>query len=154
VTTPTLGYEEDTRITKSEIAKVQLTEAISLFLAGKYLCAITLSGAAEEIFARLLNAHGEKSIVEASFHTIQSIRDKTGLCVMGNRTKNEIFNEWNTARNTLKHHGKESEAAISLNLFDEAYWMIKRALSNANKLSISIDSELDFENWVIININL
>jgi hypothetical protein len=154
VTTPTLGYEEDTQITKDEIAKVQLTEAISLFLAGKYLCAITLSGAAEEIFARLLNARGEKSIVESSFNAIQSVREKTGFCVMGNRPKNEIFNEWNTARNALKHHGKESEDVISLNLFDEAYWMIKRALSNANKLSISIGNELDFENWVIININL
>lgn len=152
--TQTLGFEDDTQITKDEIAKVQLTEAISLFLAGKYLCAITLSGAAEEIFARLLNAHGEKSIVESSFHAIQSVREKTGLCVMGNRPKNEIFNEWNTARNALKHHGKESEDVISLNLFDEAYWMIKRALSNANKLGISIGNELDFENWVIININL
>lgn len=73
---------------------------------------------------------------------------------MGNRPKNEIFNEWNTVRNALKHHGKESEDVISLNLFDEAYWMIKRALSNANKLGISIGNELDFENWVIININL
>jgi hypothetical protein len=154
VTTPTLGYEENTRITKEELAKVQLTEAISLFLAGKYVCAITLSGAAEEIFARLLNARGEKSIVESSFHVIQNVREKTGLSVMGNRPKNEIFNEWNTARNTLKHHGKESKDVINLNLFDEAYWMIKRALSNANELSTSIDNELDFENWVIININL
>lgn len=59
-------------------------------------------------------------------------------CEQPNRPKNEIFNEWNTARNALKHHGKESEDVISLNLFDEAYWMIKRALSNANKLGISI----------------
>mgnify|MGYP001766917021 CR=1 FL=1 len=154
MTTPKLGYEEDTRITKTEIARVQLTEAISLFLAGKHLCAITLSGAAEEIFARLLNSRGEKSIVESSFHEIQSIREKTGLCVMSNRLKNEVFNEWNSARNTLKHHGKESEETISLNLFDEAYWMIRRALSNAEKLSISIDNEPEFENWVIIKINL
>lgn len=154
MTTQTLGYEEDTRITKDEIAEIQLIEAISLFLAGKYLCAVTLSGAAEEIFARLLNARGEKSIVESSFHAIHSIREKTGLCVVGNRAKNEIFNEWNAARNALKHHEKEAEELIGLNLFDEAYWMIRRALSNAKKLGISIGNELDFDNWVIININL
>lgn len=73
---------------------------------------------------------------------------------MGNRPKNMIFNEWNTARNTLKHHGKESDEAITINLFDEAYWMIKRALSNATKLNITIDNEIDFESWVVININL
>ena len=73
---------------------------------------------------------------------------------MGGRPKNEIFNEWNTARNTLKHHEKESEEAIAINLFDEAYWMIKRALANATKLGSSTHNKVDFENWVIININL
>ncbi len=152
--TPTLGYKDDTKIAKSEIAKTQLNEAILLFLAGKFLCAITLAGAAEEIFARLLNARGEQSVVETSFQAIQKLREQIGLSVMGGRPKNEIFNEWNTARNTLKHHGKEGEEAITINLFDEAYWMIKRALANAAKLEVSIHSELDFENWVIININL
>lgn len=152
--TPTLGHENDTLITKSEVAKVQLNEAIALFLAGKYLCAITLSGAAEEIFARLLNAQGKKSIVESSFQTIQDVREKTGLPAMGSRPKNEIFNEWNTARNTLKHHGKESDEPIRINLFDEAYWMIKRALSNAKGMNVEISNELDFENWIIMNINL
>ena len=152
--TPTLGHEDDSQITKSEIAKTQLNEAISLFLAGKFLCAITLAGAAEEIFARLLNARGEQSVVETSFQAIQELREQTGLSVMGGRPKNEIFNEWNTARNTLKHHGKEGEEPITINPFDEAYWMIKRALANATKLEVCIHSELDFENWVIININL
>ncbi|UUZ65144.1 hypothetical protein LP417_11135 [Polaromonas sp. P1-6] len=151
--TPTLGYEEDTTITKSEVAKIQLSEAISHFLAGKYLCAITLSGAAEEIFARLLNARGERSVVEASFQAITDIREKTGLSAMGGKPKNEIFKEWNEARNTLKHHGKERDEVITINLFDEAYWMIKRALANAKKLQVPIGKELDFENWVVINVN-
>lgn len=152
--TPTLGYEDNTQITKSEIAKTQLNEAISLFLAGKYLCSITLAGAAEEVFARLLNSRGRQSAVETSFQMIQKLREQTGLAVMGEKPKNEIFNEWNSARNTLKHHGKEGEEAITINLFDEVYWMIKRALINAKMLNESIHSELDFENWVIININL
>lgn len=41
-----------------------------------------------------------------------------------------------------------------LNLFDEAYWMIRRALANTKSLSLQISNEVDFENWVIVNINM
>ena len=150
----TLGFEEDTRISKQKIAEIQLVEAINLFLANKYLCAITLAGAAEEVFARLLNQQGEVSVVEKSFQSIQRIREKTDISVMGEKPKNEIFNEWNSARNRLKHHGKTDDEAVSINLFDEAYWMIKRGLANAEKLEIPINNQLDFENWIIVNINM
>lgn len=150
----TLGYEVDTTITKTEVASVQLIEAIDLFLAGKFLCAITLAGASEEILARLLNARGDKSIVEDSFGAIQHIREVTGITVMDGRPRNEIFNKWNSARNSLKHHGKADDEALRINLFDEAFWMIKRALVNAEKLNVSIRNQLDFENWVIVNINM
>lgn len=150
----TLGFEDDTQITKGEIAKTQLVEAIGLFLAGKYLCAITLAGAAEEVFARLLNQQGEISVVEKSFQSIQHIREKTDLSVMGGKPKNEIFNEWNSARNTLKHHGKTDDEIVTINLFDEAYWLIKRGLANAGRLEIPIKNQLDFENWIIVNINM
>ena len=49
--TTTLGYEDDTQISKSDIARTQLTEAIALFLGEKFLSAITLAGAAEDIDA-------------------------------------------------------------------------------------------------------
>ena len=41
--------------------------------------------------------------------------------------------------------------SITLNLCDEAYWMIRRALENAEKLHISIENSHDFENWFVIN---
>ncbi len=150
--TPTIGYECDVRISKSKIAKIQLVEAISLFLVGKYLCAITLSGAAEEIFARLLNACGEMSAVESSIESIQNIRKKTSLDVMQNMSKKDIFNQWNRARNALKHYDGEGDVFVTINLFDEAYWLIRRALSNADILDIFIENKMDFENWMIVNI--
>ena len=152
--TPTLGFQNDTQINKSEIAQTQLKEAIALFLDKNFLCAITLAGAAEAILAGLLNSRGEHSVVEASFKSIQTIREATGLTIMGNRQKNEIFNQWNTARNTLKHHNNKDEEAVTINLFDEAYWMIKRALANTSKLGIRIDNELDFENWCLIKLHI
>jgi len=152
--TPTLGYEDDTRIGKREIAQTQLKEAIALFLDEKFLCAITLAGAAEEVLARLLNAAGEQSVVEESVESIQRLRDATGLAVMEDRPKKEIFNAWNNARNTIKHHNEKSEETVTINLFDEAYWMIKRALANASKLSVPISNEVDFENWCIVELHL
>lgn len=150
----TLGFEADTKISKTDIARTQLAEAIDLFLAGKYLCAITLAGAAEEVFARLVNQQKGKSAIEESYLAIQNIRETTGLAAMGVKTKSEIFNEWNSARNTLKHHGKSDDEVVTINLFDEAYWMIRRALANAENLKTSIRNNDDFENWVVVNINM
>lgn len=151
---PTLGYEDDTEISKSEIAREQLTEAIALFLQEKFLCAITLAGAAEGVFAGLVNAQGEKAIVERSVETIEKIRNATGLSVMENLPQKKIYTQWNSTRNAIKHHDKDEGNIVTINLFDEAYWMIKRALSNASNLSISISNEIDFENWCILELHL
>jgi hypothetical protein len=154
VKTPTLGYEEDTVMSKREIASVQLAEAIALFVKKQFLCALTLAGAAEEVFAGLLRAQGEKSVVERSVERIESIRETTGLAVMGNRPRNEIYKHWNSARNRVKHHDKVEQDNVAINLFDEAYWMIRRALANASALKVTISNELDFENWCIEQIHL
>jgi hypothetical protein len=148
-----LRFEAPVQIAKSEIARVQLVEAINLFLAEKYIPCITLAGAAEEVFARLLNQAGRSSIAEISVEQIQKVREHTGLCVMGGRPKNEIFNLWNSARNALKHHGKSDEGTVLLHLFDDAYMMIRRALFNAKELGVAISNQQEFENWIIGNIN-
>ena len=100
---------------KREIAQTQLREAIALFLDEKFLCAITLAGAAEEVLARLLNARGEQSVVEDSIEAIQRLREITGFAIMEDRPKKEIFNLWNNARNTIKHHSEKSEESVTIN---------------------------------------
>ena len=152
--TPTLGYQDDSIISKQQIATLQLTEAITLFLDAKFLCAITLAGAAEAIFAGLLAHAGQSSVVEDTVASIQNLRKVTGLTVAENKKNNQLFNDWNDSRNKLKHHSKGEDEVVVLNLFDEAYWMIKRAIANAAKLAISIENENEFENWVILNINM
>ncbi len=157
--TPTLGFEEDTEISKIDLACVQLVEAIHLFLAGNKICAITLAGAAEAILAGVLANRGLSSVVEDSTAAIDAIRgytDTSGklLNPMDGKSDKKIYSEWNAARNDLKHHSKGEEPMIRLNLFDEAYWMIKRALENARKSGVSIENEQEFENWIIANINL
>jgi hypothetical protein len=150
--TPTIGYEDDTTLARSEIARLQLVEAVSLFVAAKFLPALTLAGAAEEILGKLLLLRSELPVVKKSAQAIVQLREKTGLSIMDGKSEKELIGQWNAARNLAKHLvGPESES-ITLNLCDEAYWMVRRALENAAKLQINIENSNEFENWFIINI--
>lgn len=149
-----LGYSEEERFSRSEIAKIQLVKAIELFVAEQFIPSVTLAGAAEEILGKLLQRRGEGPILEESFAKIQGIRDATGLNVMDAKSKKEIIAGWNKARNNLKHQGETDEDFVVLNACDEAYWMIRRALMNAKKLGVAIPNDNDFESWVVININM
>src|SRR5712691_482706 len=150
---PSLGYESNTILAKAAIAQTQLVEAIAQFVAIRFLCAITLAGAAEEVLGKLLLRKSELPVIRESLQTIHDICEKTGLTVVAGKSDKEIIDEWNATRNALKHLVAPEEEFITINLCDEAYWMIKRALSNAHKLQIPIENEQDFENWVVINVN-
>jgi formylmethanofuran:tetrahydromethanopterin formyltransferase len=151
---PTLGFEDDTKIYKKDIAKVQLIEAIELFIENNFVCAITLAGASEAVLSGILTAKGELTATEQSVNAIENLRNTTTFEVMESRPKNKIYNLWNSARNTMKHHNKNEADFVVVNLFDEAYWLIQRALSNASKLDIKIENQQEFENWCIVNIHL
>lgn len=150
----TLGYEDDTTLPKREIARVQLVEAIALFLQGKFLCALTLAGAAESVLAGLLSADGQPSAVEESTARFRKILSTIGLQSVEPRKDSDHYKNWNRARNAVKHHGKGEPNDLKLNVFDEAYWMIERALENSALLLLPIENEQDFKNWIIVNINL
>jgi hypothetical protein len=151
----TLGYSDDERLSRREIAKVQLIKAIDLFVTEQFIPSITLAGAAEEILGKLLQHRGEAPILDESFAAIQDIRrTKIGLNVMDGKPKKEIVAGWNKARNNLKHHGETDEEFVVINACDEAYWMIRRALANSKKLGVAIPNANDFENWIVININM
>jgi hypothetical protein len=152
--TPTLGYEGDTAISKLEMARVQLEEAITLFVGEKFLCALTLAGASEEILSRMLNARGEPSAMERSAEAVLNIKRMTGISGLAEVTDKQLFKGWNAARNAAKHHNADESETVVLNLFDEAYWMVRRALANAKGLGLNVGNELDFENWVTTNINM
>ena len=150
--TPSLGYEDETSLPKSEVARVQLVEAIALFVSEKFLPAVTLAGAAEEILGKLLMRQSALSVVKESVQAIEQLREKTGLSIMGGKNERELIDQWNAARNTVKHLIGPEEEPVTLNFCDEAYWMIRRALANADKLHISISNRDAFENWVIANV--
>lgn len=151
---PTLGFEEDSTIPMHEIARLQLIEAINLFLQGKFLCALTLAGAAEGVLAGLLAVNGLDSVVEESTRKITELIRAIGLQTIRPKKATEYYNQWNKARNSVKHYNKNESEGVTLNQFDEAYWMIERALRNAELASISVTNRDEYRNWIIVNINM
>ena len=139
--------EVDVEISKAELAKVQLEDAIELFLAGKCISVITLAGAADGIFCGLLKQRGESSAAENTWKEIEEVRAKTGLAFAGNRTKKDAFNEWNEHKNRLKHHDERDGNVLIFSVFDEAYHAIQRANLDAEKLGIVTNNRQKYENW-------
>ena len=148
------SFEDDLVLRKAEIAKLQLKDAIDLFLERKWISAITLAGAAEEIFARLLNLRGEISAAEEIWKHIEEVRSATGLPYAGTRSKQDAFREWNEKRNALKHHNKADEDQVTFSAFDAAFEMINRANNNGDRLGVVASNRQDYENWCIENIFL
>lgn len=150
--TPTIGYENDTTLYRSEVARVQLVEAIALFVDTKFLAALTLAGAAEEILGKLVVRQAKLPVIREAAQAIARLRDATGLFIMEGKPEKELIDGWNAGRNTAKHLVAPEEDMVTLNLCDEAYWMIGRALQNATNLHICIENQNEFDNWFIINV--
>lgn len=144
--------ENDIVISKLDLAKTQLEDAIDLFLSGKRISVITLAGAADGIFSGILKEKGMPSAAEGNWDKIEEIRTTTGLDYAGNRTKKDAYNEWNEFRNRLKHHDNRDEETLVFSAFDEAYQAIQRANIDAQKLDVSARNLQEYENWLIVNI--
>ena len=148
-----LRCEEPVEILKSEVASIHLVEAIKFFLAENYIPCITLAGAAEEVFGKLLNQSGADPIIEISVQEIERLRLETGLPVFGNYNKRDMLKFWNSTKNSLKHHDKDDSEYLVCHPFDDAYMMIRRALFNAKQLNVHIKNLHEFENWLVVNWN-
>lgn len=97
----TLGISPMVTLTKRDIARAHVEEAIRLHLNGNALCAITLAGAAEAVLEGLVLDAGGTPVVDASIATIEKLRAR-GLNVMGKRSPKDMLSAWNLARNKLK----------------------------------------------------
>ena len=150
-----IGYKETQLIEKSEVALQQLNDSLRLFVTERFISSLTLAGAAEEIFARLVESRGNKPATEISIELLKSFGKTLGLEQgIENKPKKEFYQYWNRDRNIVKHHNKNESETIEISDCDAAYWMIRRALANAKKLEIDVEMKQEFENWVIQHINL
>jgi hypothetical protein len=92
--------------------------------------------------------------MEQSVDALQALKKSTSLAGLAEVTDKQLYKHWNLARNAAKHHNEGKSETVVLNLFDKAYWMIRRASENAKSLLLQINNGIDFEKWIIVNINL
>ena len=119
----TLVYDT---ILKSELAYSQLNVAIEFYTSSKeYPAVVTLAGAAEEIYGKLVQQRGGKT-------ALKGITER--LCEMHRAAFNEEPNEKdyvnirNRTRNELKHIGTGGDFTADLEY--EASELLERALHN------------------------
>ena len=113
---------------KRSIALEQIETALRLYREGNdFFSVITLAGAAEEIFGKILSSRGQSN----------SLQELTTAAVLlhkhlfGEETgAKEFADRANRARNALKHFEAGGFPTITLDLREEAKDMLNRAIDN------------------------
>ena len=108
-------------ISKLDAARIQLDAAIDHFFQGEHVCAVTLGGAAEDIFAGLLKAAGQESAFEFLHDWYQETYNKT---VSKTYFSQQIANP---ERNWLKHANNDAHTEFDISERD-SIMMLMRAL--------------------------
>lgn len=117
------------RISKKQIADAQLYSAIDRYLAKDYIPAVTLAGAAEEIYS---------SFIKMSRAGMLGKKVKTSLglyllfCrIRGTKEKKSyLVARANMIRNEFKHHGRGNREWVRVDLVVAATVAIHRSLEN------------------------
>ncbi|ACV26038.1 hypothetical protein [Kangiella koreensis] len=126
-------------VSKLEVAEEQLDWAIRLLLDHNAPApAITLAGAAEELFGRPLKA-------EAAFRIVMETVPKK--LHMDPKTYSQ--KHLNYTRNWLKHWGDKEDGHADIDLYAEAVTLILRALANYIPNTKALSNEaLRFTKWL------
>ena len=125
---------------RKHMALSQLETALRLYLERDYYAAITLSGAADEVFGQLLKAQGKEPEIESIKRSVAAIFEHLrGRSLDPQR----VAERANHARNALKHWNNGQPLAVEFDALEEARDMIDRAISNywalESKLSPSME---------------
>jgi len=121
---------------KRDIALRQLETALSLFANGHDLFSvITLAGAAEEIYGRLLIEAGRTSALDDLTVAATRIYQLLSNAEIGAK---HFAERANRARNSLKHHTAGHTTAVTLDLRVEAVDLLDRAITNYWRLEGSL----------------
>jgi hypothetical protein len=119
-------------VNKIDVAKTQLDAAIQAYGRGEDVVAVTLAGAAEEIFGALCCRQKIQN-------SLDKILEFSQLSVISDDSK--VLKDYlNAVRNCLKHANKPNEDVFVMADLD-SFIMIVRALGNAELLGVN-DSEI------------
>ena len=134
-----------------ELALEQLDVALNLFLDKQsFVSALTLAGAAEEIFGKALQRKPEQNSLDWIYENTEWWWTK----LHGKRlSKNGFAKMENQARNAAKHIGGSSDMDIAVDLEEAALWMISRACDNLKRLQLPTPKRLiEFNDWFYENV--
>ena len=126
-----ISQPSERTLNKVDVAKTQLDAAIQAYSRGEDIVAVTLAGAAEEIFGAICCRQNIQNGVE-------KIAELPPLSVISDNPKIRVA-YLNAVRNCLKHANNRKEDVFVMTDLD-SFVMIARALGNAMLLGIS-DSE-------------
>lgn len=113
---------------RDDLALKQLETALRIFFEGDdFASVITLAGAADEIFGKLLAASGRENSLEVLKKAVAEIHQK----MYGEPIRlSEIADRANRAKNSLKHWDKEQPQIVKMDIAQEAKDMLFRAIDN------------------------
>ena len=124
---------------RDDLALTQLETALRLFFEGKdFASVVTLAGAADEIFGKLLTAEGKENSLESLKKAVGAIHqrlygepdDPKHIAERANRAKNSL-KYWDIGQPMIVKLDLEQEAKDMLFRAIDNYWMLKETLSPA-----------------------
>jgi len=126
---------------REDLALAQLQTALHLYFDGKDRgSVITLAGAADEIFGKLLVAAGRESSLKSLVAAVAEIQEK----LFGEAVQpKHIADRANAARNSLKHWNTGDTEIVQFDLEVEARDMLNRAIDNYWMLKQKLTPEME-----------
>lgn len=111
-----------------EMARSQLETALSLYFERRdYYSAVTLAGAADELFGKALRIEGKEPRIEELSRSVAAIYKK----LYGrDLDPKKVAERANQARNALKHWGVDQPLEVEFNLDEEVKDMLERGIAN------------------------
>ena len=126
---------------RQELALAPLQTALQLYFDGQDRASvITLAGAADEIFGKLLAASGRDSSLKSLIAAVAEIQQK----LFGEAAEpKQIADRANTARNSLKHWDVGDTQIVKFDLEVEARDMLNRAIDDYWILEQKLTPEME-----------
>lgn len=121
------------RTKKINLAREQLEDGVQLLLEKRYVSALTLLGAAEEILSRLAEEQGGKHFLDGIWEEVNAWnRSRGGDDV----PKRRIYRSFNEPRNSVKHHTPGDIPSVAIYKEPAALMMARRAQHAADYLGL------------------
>ena len=132
------------KVTKQQAAEANLDAAIDAFLRGDWVPAIHLAGAAEEVFGRLEEAKGGKTVPDFFW-------EKTDFKDLVARKKDYI-SALNHYRDWIKHHNADDPIEVEIQEPHAVISVMRACFAQANYTQQGRPSAAQFLHWYNQNI--